>query len=96
MLALGITSTLDAGVDEANLSVYQQMASEHKIPLRIYAMLSATDANLATRLAAGPIDDPQDILDVRSVKIYGDGLWAVAAPLCFPLMTINQVKWGYC
>ena len=73
LLALGITSTHDAGVDEANLSVYQQMASEHKIPLRIYAMLSATDANLATRLAAGPIDDPQDILDVRSVKIYGDG-----------------------
>jgi hypothetical protein len=73
LLALGITSTHDAGVDEANLAVYQQMASEHKIPLRIYAMLSATDANLASRLAAGPIDDPQDILDVRSVKIYGDG-----------------------
>lgn len=73
LLALGITSTHDAGVDEANLAVYQQMASEQKIPLRIYAMLSATDPNLANRLAAGPIDDPQDILDVRSVKIYGDG-----------------------
>lgn len=73
LLALGITSTHDAGVDEANLAVYQQMASEQKIPLRIYAMLSATDPNLANRLAAGPIDDPQDRLDVRSVKIYGDG-----------------------
>lgn len=73
LLALGITSTHDAGVDEANLAVYQQMASEQKIPLRIYAMLSATDPNLANRLAAGPIDDPQDWLDVRSVKIYGDG-----------------------
>ncbi len=73
LLALGITSTHDAGVDEANLSMYQQLAASQKIPMRIYAMLSATDPKLPSRLAAGPIDDPQDRLDVRSVKIYGDG-----------------------
>ncbi len=73
LLALGITSTHDAGVDAANLAIYQQMASQGKLPLRIYAMLAATDPALATWLAAGPIDDPKDFLDVRSVKIYGDG-----------------------
>lgn len=73
LLTLGITSTHDAGVDAANLAIYQQMASQGKLPLRIYAMLAATDPALATWLAAGPIDDPKDFLDVRSVKIYGDG-----------------------
>lgn len=73
LLALGITSTHDAGVDEMNLQVYQQMAASGKLPLRIYAMLAATDPALPQRLAAGPVDDPKDFLDIRSVKIYGDG-----------------------
>ena len=73
LLSLGITSTHDAGVDAANLASYQQLQSDKKLPLRIYAMLSATDPALKNWLAAGPIDDPLDYLDVRSVKIYGDG-----------------------
>jgi len=73
LLALGITSTHDAGVDAANLASYQTLQQQQKIPLRIYAMLSATDPMLPQWLQAGPIDDPTDVLDVRSVKIYGDG-----------------------
>jgi hypothetical protein len=73
LLSLGITSTHDAGVDAANLASYQQLQQQQQIPLRIYAMLAATDPQLPAWLKAGPIDDPLDILDVRSVKIYGDG-----------------------
>ncbi|MBU2225921.1 MAG: amidohydrolase [Gammaproteobacteria bacterium] len=73
LLALGITSTHDAGVDAVNLATYQTLQQQQKIPLRIYAMLAATDPMLPTWLKAGPIDDPSDRLDVRSVKIYGDG-----------------------
>ena len=73
LLSLGITSTHDAGVDAANLASYQQLQQQQQIPLRIYAMLAATDPQLPAWLKAGPIDDPMDILDVRSVKIYGDG-----------------------
>jgi hypothetical protein len=73
LLSLGITSTHDAGVDAANLQSYQQLQQRQQIPLRIYAMLAATDPQLPVWLKAGPVDDPTDILDVRSVKIYGDG-----------------------
>lgn len=73
LLALGITSTHDAGVDQANLQSYQQLRKDNKLPLRIYAMLSATDPKLADWLKAGPILDKDDWLVARSVKIYGDG-----------------------
>lgn len=73
LLALGITSTHDAGVDQANLQSYQQLRKDNKLPLRIYAMLSATDPKLADWLKAGPLLDKDDWLVARSVKIYGDG-----------------------
>lgn len=73
LLALGITSVHDAGVDTDTLKLYQQLAAEHKLPLRLYPMLSARDPQLPQWLAAGIVDDPTDFLDIRSVKIYGDG-----------------------
>lgn len=73
LLALGITSTHDAGIDQETLHSYQQLQQQHQLPVRIYAMLSATDPAFKQWLAQGPIDDPEDRLDVRSVKIYGDG-----------------------
>lgn len=73
LLALGITSVHDAGVDSATVKLFQQLAAEQKLPLRIYPMLSARDPQLPQWLKAGIIDDPTDYLDIRSVKIYGDG-----------------------
>lgn len=73
LLSLGITSTHDAGIDAANLATYQQLREAKQLPVRLYPMLSATDPALEAWLKAGPIDDPLDLLDVRSVKIYGDG-----------------------
>lgn len=73
LLSLGITSTHDAGIDAANLATYQQLREAKQLPLRLYPMLSATDPALEAWLKAGPVDDPLDFLDIRSVKIYGDG-----------------------
>jgi len=73
LLALGITSTHDAGINAANLATYQQLREAKQLPLRLYPMLSATDPALESWLKTGPVDDPLDFLDVRSVKIYGDG-----------------------
>ncbi|WP_240220057.1 amidohydrolase [Rheinheimera hassiensis] len=73
LLALGITSVHDAGVDTGTIKLYQQLAAEQKLPLRIYPMLSARDPQLPQWLEAGIIDDKTDFLDIRSVKIYGDG-----------------------
>ncbi|WP_337842681.1 amidohydrolase [Rheinheimera sp.] len=73
LLSLGITSVHDAGIDAATLQTYQQLKSRQQLPVRIYAMLSATDPQLKNWLKAGPLLDPADQLVVRSVKIYGDG-----------------------
>jgi predicted amidohydrolase YtcJ len=73
LLALGITSVHDAGVDTDTLKLYQQLAAEQKLPMRLYPMLSARDPQLPEWLNAGIIDDASDYLDIRSVKIYGDG-----------------------
>lgn len=73
LLALGITSVHDAGVDSDTVKLYQQLAGEQKLPMRLYPMLSARDPQLPQWLEAGIIDDPTDYLDIRSVKIYGDG-----------------------
>lgn len=73
LLALGITSTHDAGVSTDTVELYQQLAAEQALPMRIYPMLSASDPQLGQWLKSGIIDDPTDFLDIRSVKIYGDG-----------------------
>lgn len=73
LLSLGITSVHDAGVDSELADIYQQLTETNQLPLRLYAMLSAKDPELARWLEQGVVDDPQDWLDIRSVKIYGDG-----------------------
>lgn len=73
LLSLGITSVHDAGVDASNLALYQQLRQQQQLPVRIYAMLAATDPALNQWLKQGPVDDSSDFLDVKSVKIYGDG-----------------------
>ena len=73
LLSLGITSTHDAGIDAANLATYQQLRQAKQLPLRLYPMLNATDPQLQAFLKAGPSDDPLDFLDIRAVKIIGDG-----------------------
>ncbi|MBD1581789.1 amidohydrolase [Pseudoalteromonas sp. S16_S37] len=73
LLSLGITSTHDAGIDHGTWQLYQQRAEQHTLPLRIYAMLSASDERLLTMLKHGVIKEKDDFLSIRSVKIYADG-----------------------
>lgn len=73
LLSLGITSAHDAGIDHTTWQVYQARAKEHSMPLRVYAMLSASSPKLAEMLDVGVIKDTRDQLSIRSVKIYADG-----------------------
>ncbi|MDC0603320.1 amidohydrolase [Aliiglaciecola sp.] len=73
LLSLGITSMHDAGINQSVYDFYQQKAKQKQLGVRIYAMLAATDPNLANMLKAGYISDPDDFLSIRSVKAYGDG-----------------------
>jgi predicted amidohydrolase YtcJ len=73
LLSLGITSVHDAGISSELAKLYQQLASDGKLPLRVYAMLSSRNADLADWLDAGIWQDSDDWLSIRSVKLYGDG-----------------------
>lgn len=73
LLSLGITSVHDAGIDHDTWLLYQEYAKAQQLPLRIYAMLNANDAQLETMLKRGIIKDTLDFLSIRSVKIYSDG-----------------------
>lgn len=73
LLALGVTSMHDAGIDHEIYQFYKKQAEENALELRIYAMLGARDPQLESMLKAGYVTDPQDFLSIRSVKAYGDG-----------------------
>lgn len=73
LLSNGITSMHDAGVGRDVYDFYLKEAVEDDLPVRIYAMVSATDPELTTMLSHGPIRDSEDFLYIRSVKAYGDG-----------------------
>jgi len=73
LLSLGITSTHDAGISAMEHRFYSSLASADELGVRLYAMISSTDPELSTILAAGPSRDPKDFYHVRSVKVYTDG-----------------------
>jgi predicted amidohydrolase YtcJ len=73
LLSVGITSTHDAGVGENVYEYYQQRVAEHSMPVRIYAMISASEPNLTSLLNLGFVQDQYDYLSIRSVKAYSDG-----------------------
>ncbi|MGO2371582.1 MAG: amidohydrolase [Pseudoalteromonas prydzensis] len=73
LVSLGITSTHDAGIDKQTWQIYKQRAEQGTLPLRIVAMLSATDPALESMLRAGRYKDLNDFMSIRSVKIYADG-----------------------
>lgn len=73
LLSLGITSMHDAGIDQSVYEFYLAQAAKGQLPLRVYAMLSATDPNLKMMLGNGLVRSHDDMLFVRSVKAYGDG-----------------------
>lgn len=73
LLSQGITTMHDAGVSQAVYNFYLRRAVEQTLPVRIYAMISATDPDLSKMLAAGPVRGKQDYLFINSVKAYGDG-----------------------
>ena len=73
LLSLGITSMHDAGIGHNAYQLFRQQVSNGEASVRIYAMLAATDKHLETMLSNGYISDVNDMLSIRSVKIYGDG-----------------------
>jgi predicted amidohydrolase YtcJ len=73
LLGLGITSTHDAGISAMEHRFYSNLAVKNELKVRLYAMISSTDPELAPILATGPMRDDRDFYSARSVKVYTDG-----------------------
>lgn len=71
----GITSFHDAGVSLATIDLYKKNLEEGKLKLRLYTMLSGSDAELLQHYYdKGPeIGLGKDFLTIRSIKLYSDG-----------------------
>jgi len=69
----GITSVHDAGVDQTAIELFQELADEGALPIRVYLMLSDNAKLLQEWFARGPLVDYKGLVTVRSVKLYADG-----------------------
>jgi hypothetical protein len=74
MAASGFVGVHEAGTPADEMSAFERLNAEGRLPLRVYAMLSARDVPLATAwLEKGPDRAPNGMLTTRSVKAYYDG-----------------------
>lgn len=67
----GLTTVNDAGLDKDIIYLIDSLQQSNELDMRIYAMVSNTPENLDHFLTRGVIKT--DKLNVRSVKVYGDG-----------------------
>ncbi len=67
----GLTTVNDAGLDRSTIELIDSLQGTGELKIRIYAMVSNTPENLDHFLGKGIIKT--DRLNVRSIKVYGDG-----------------------
>ncbi|MFQ5633615.1 MAG: amidohydrolase, partial [bacterium] len=74
MARSGYVMVHEAGVDSEHLKALQELQAEGKLPIRVYAMLSARDEPLIRDwIARSAWQSDDNMLFVRSVKAYYDG-----------------------
>jgi len=70
----GFVSAHQAGATTEHIRAFQSLRKTNRLPIRLYAMLSARDKALSDEwIKQGPHTDPEGWLDIRSVKAYYDG-----------------------
>lgn len=74
MAADGYTAVHDAGLDSRQMRVLEELESDGRLPIRVYAMLSLRDEDLVRKwIEKGPDTDTDSMLVTRTVKAYYDG-----------------------
>ncbi|MBK6797399.1 MAG: amidohydrolase [Acidobacteria bacterium] len=74
MARSGYVAVHEAGATAGTMRAFEALARENKLPVRVYAMLSARDRDeCRTWLIKGPMSDSAGMLTVRAVKAYYDG-----------------------
>ena len=70
----GITGFHDAGIGRETIALYEEMKTEDKMKIRLYAMLTGGDKELLNEwYEKGPMVDPDHLVTIRSVKLNCDG-----------------------
>ncbi len=72
LAAVGLTFVHDAGIDEENYDIFKRMASENRLPIRVYAMLSSRADAFKKLVEQGHLNIENHLM-VRSVKLMIDG-----------------------
>ncbi|MGO4918142.1 amidohydrolase [Maribacter spongiicola] len=67
----GLTTVNDAGLDRSTIELIDSLQQAGELSIRIYAMVSNNKEDVDYFINKGPIKT--DRLNVRSVKVYGDG-----------------------
>jgi predicted amidohydrolase YtcJ len=75
LVAVGLTSVHDAGVDARTLEVMRKLAAEDRLPIHVYAMLDGQQPmkDLEAQMALWKKTPEVGRLTVRAVKMYADG-----------------------
>lgn len=70
----GVTSVHEAGMEAEDVAAFRALADRGELPIRVFGMLNGNDADLmADWFASGPLDDPDDWLDIGGIKVFYDG-----------------------
>lgn len=70
-LSYGLTTVNDAGLNRSTIELIDSLQQVGQLNIRVYAMISNNPENLDYYLPKGIVKT--DRLNVRSVKVYGDG-----------------------
>ncbi|WP_286265777.1 amidohydrolase [Thalassotalea atypica] len=73
LASVGLTSVHDAGVTSENIEIFNEIANEQAMPIRINAMLYLPSDNWQQRLKQGQIKSADGTFAFNSVKIQADG-----------------------
>ena len=74
MAAAGVTSVHEAGMSADDVAAFQALRERGALPIRVVGMLNGNDAALMDEwFARGPLDDPDDRLDINAIKVFFDG-----------------------
>jgi len=85
LVALGITSVHDAGVDASTLAIYRRLAEGHELAIHVYAMIDGQAPMPEVRAAMDAWSATPRIgrLTVRAVKMLADGALGSRGALLF-------------
>lgn len=74
LAAQGVTSVHEAGMTGRDVEAFMALAERGELPIRVFGLLNGNDgALMAEWFERGPLDDPQDRLDIGGIKVFYDG-----------------------